>query len=141
MNPTDNTQPSNVNSMTTSSSLDELREKMFEIAARLGEEPSYAESIIALFSHHLEQETELLKAEVKFLKERRQMERNKYKILAESFEQETLKARMKYERSGIAFVHATVIDLFSDKRALEKLDKVIQERLSQLTTNKSKENK
>lgn len=59
--------------------------------------------------------------------------------LVELIQQETLKARIKYERSGMAFVHATVIDLFDDKKALKKLDKIVQERLNKLTTNKSNE--
>lgn len=40
--------------------------------------------------------------------------------------------RIHYERSGMAFVHATVIELTDDKKLLDKLDKIVQEKLSEL---------
>jgi len=47
-------------------------------------------------------------------------------------------ARTRAERSGMAFVHSTVMELTDDKNLLVKLDKVVQERLAALTPSKEK---
>ncbi|MDB5422580.1 MAG: hypothetical protein JWR59_2527 [Brevundimonas sp.] len=44
-----------------------------------------------------------------------------------------LEARIKYERSGMAFVHATVLELTDDTKLLKKLEDNVQVRLSELT--------
>lgn len=49
------------------------------------------------------------------------------------------KARKKGERSGMAWVHATVFELTDDPKLIDKLDKRVQSRLEQLSKDSKEE--